>query len=101
MIATVITNRECSAPSAETSMLASVPRAVHGERSPSRSGIDETAADRVARQLDPVAHPELGEYVLAVALDRALADVQQMGDLVTGVRLRDELDDLLLADREI
>ena len=35
-----------------------------------RSGLDEPAADRVARQLDAVAHPELGQHVLAVALDR-------------------------------
>ena len=49
-------------------------------RSPqhARLGLDEPAPDRVARQLDAVAHPELGHQVLAVALDRLAADRQQL-----------------------
>src|SRR4051812_46541415 len=41
-----------------------------------RSRLDEAAADRVTRELDPVAHPELLEDVRAVALDGLLADGQ-------------------------
>ena len=65
-----------------------------------RSGLDEAAADRVARQLDAVAHPELGQHVLAVALDGLGADRQQLRDLLGRVRLGDQLDDLELARRQ-
>ena len=76
------------------------PRAVWGEDTIRRSETDEAAADRVARELDAVAHAELLEDVRAVALDRLLADEQHLGDLLVGVRLGDELDDLLLARGE-
>src|SRR5919202_2569264 len=66
----------------------------------SRSGLDEPAADRVARQLDAVAHAELLEDVGPVRLDGLLADRQQLGDLAVRVALGDELDDLLLARGE-
>src|SRR5688500_19545461 len=65
-----------------------------------RSGLDEAAADRVARELDAVAHAELLEDVGPVRLDRLLADREQLGDLAVRVALGDELDDLLLARRE-
>src|SRR5690349_1654587 len=57
---------------------------------PTRSGLDEAAADRVAGELHPVAHAELLEDVRAVALDRLLGDEQQLADLLVGVRLGDE-----------
>src|SRR6188472_2906689 len=41
----------------------------HGLCYPSR--LDQAAADRIAGELDAVAHPELAHQVLAVALDRA------------------------------
>src|SRR5215217_1544784 len=65
-----------------------------------RLWLDEAAADGVARQLDAVAHAELLEDVRAVTLDGLLADEQQVGDLLVGVGLGDQLDDLLLARRE-
>src|SRR4051794_16237807 len=58
--------------------------------------LDEPAADRVPRELDAVVHAELLEDVRPVPCDRLLADVQLVGDLVVGVRLGDELDDLEL-----
>src|SRR5215475_5214893 len=39
-----------------------------------RSGSDQSAADRVARELDAIAHPELLEDVRAVTLDGLLGD---------------------------
>src|SRR5215207_7384948 len=65
-----------------------------------RSGLDEPAADRVAHELDAIAHPELGENVGAVAFDGLLADHQQLGDLPAGAGLGDQLDDLGLARRQ-
>lgn len=46
-----------------------------------RSGLDESAADRVAGECDPIAHAELAQNVRAVALDRLLADREQLSDL--------------------
>lgn len=60
------------------------------------SGLDQPVADRVARQLDPVAHPQLLEDVRAVPLDRLAADHELLGDLLVGVGLGDELHDLCL-----
>ena len=40
-------------------------------------GLDQSAADRITRQLDTVAHAELVEDVLAVALDRLDADEER------------------------
>ena len=51
-------------------------------------------------QLDAVAHPELVEDVRAVTLDGLLADHQRLGDLLAGVGLGDQLDDLLFARGE-
>ena len=62
-----------------------------------RLWLDETAADRVAGELDTVAHAELLEHVGAVALDGLLADDERAGDLAVVVSLGDELDDLQLA----
>src|SRR5436853_1311380 len=59
--------------------------------------LDQAAADRVADELDPVAHPELAHRVGAVILDRLLGEVEDLGDLLGRVRLGDKLDDLLLA----
>src|SRR3954454_339454 len=61
------------------------------------SGLDQAAADRVADQLDAVAHAELAHRVGAVVLDRLLGEVEDLGDLFGRVRLDDELADLLLA----
>jgi len=36
------------------------------------AGLDEAAPDRVADELDPVAHPELAQDVRAVGFDRLL-----------------------------
>src|SRR5215212_7768748 len=58
---------------------------------------DEAAADRVARQVDAVAHAELLEDVRPVAVDRLAADDQHLRDLVARVALRDELDHFDLA----
>src|ERR671924_410236 len=44
-------------------------------------GLDETAADRVPRQLDAVTHPELLEDVRAVAVHGALEHVAGRADL--------------------
>jgi len=68
-----------------------------GPASAEASGLDEAAADRVARQLDTVTHPELLEHVRAVAIDRLLADEENFGDLLTGVALGDQLHHLELA----
>src|SRR5919198_6629800 len=65
-----------------------------------RSGLYEPATNRVARQLDAVAHAELLEDVAAVVLDGLLRDHQRRGDLVARVTLGDELDDLELARSE-
>src|SRR5687767_7306850 len=85
--------------------LARAARPIHPEGTPSGrgrdpvgpSGLHEPLADRVADELDPVAHAELGEDVRAMALDGLLADDQQLGDLARRVRLRDELEHLGLA----
>ena len=65
-----------------------------------RHGLYEPAADGVAGEFDAVAHAELFEDVRAVALDRLLGDEEHLADLLVGVRLGDELDDLLLARGE-
>ena len=52
------------------------------------SWFDETASDRVAGQIDAVAHAELGEDVGAVALDGLLADDEQFRDLPAAVAFR-------------
>src|SRR5687768_9509681 len=47
-------------------------------------GLDQPATNRVAGQLDAVAHAELVEDVLAVALDGLDADPELLGDLLRG-----------------
>src|SRR6185437_11104651 len=64
------------------------------------SRLDQSAPDRVAGELDAVAHAELVEDVLSVALDRLDADHELARDLLRGVRLRDQLQDLQLARRQ-
>src|SRR4051795_9855209 len=59
--------------------------------------VDQAAANRVARQVDAVAQPELLEDVRPVALDRLLAEDEQGGDLLRRVPLRDQLRDFFLA----
>src|SRR5437870_4596328 len=44
--------------------------------------LDQSALDRVAGELDPIAHAELLEDVGSVALHGLLADDQRLGDLV-------------------
>src|SRR5512132_1887980 len=61
------------------------------------SGLDETAADRVARQCDAVAQAELEQDVRAVSLDRLFADDEGLGDLAARVAVSDQLDDLAFA----
>src|SRR5699024_3972341 len=65
-----------------------------------RSGLDQPTPDGVAGELDAVAHPELVEDVLAVALDGLDADEERLRDLLRGVRLGDQLQDLELTRRE-
>src|SRR4029077_13588632 len=57
------------------------------------SRFDESVPNRIAGQLDAVAHAELLEDVRAVAIDRLLADHQGLGDLPVGIALGHELDD--------
>jgi hypothetical protein len=58
------------------------------------SGLHEAAADRVAGEFDAIMHAELFEDVRAMALDGLLADDQHVRDLVVGVGLGDEAEDL-------
>src|SRR3954447_23283871 len=60
------------------------------------SGLHEALADRVADELDAIAHAELGEDVRAVPLHRLLADDEHLGDVAGRVRLGDQLEDLRL-----
>src|ERR671914_1683619 len=62
-----------------------------------RLRLRQAAADGVASQVHPVAHPQLVEDVRAVALDGLVADNQQRCDLPARVALGDQLDDLGLA----
>src|SRR2546421_5229467 len=48
-------------------------------------GLDQAAADRVADQLDAVAHAQLAQHVRPVRLHGLLRQVQDLGDL--GVRV--------------
>ena len=59
--------------------------------------LDEPGADRVAGELQPVPQAELCEQVGPVPLDGLDADDEEVGDLLRGVALGDELEDLLLA----
>src|SRR3954452_1424922 len=63
-------------------------------------GLGQSAPDRVAHELDAVAHAELAQQVRPVRLDRLLREVQRLGYLLVRVRLGDQLQDLLLARRE-
>src|SRR3954454_20546291 len=63
-------------------------------------GFGEAPPDRVAHELDAVAHAELAQQVGLVRLDGLLGQVQDLGDLLVGVRLGDQLQDLLLARGE-
>src|ERR671911_2673419 len=62
--------------------------------------LDEAAPDRIARQLHAVAHTELREDVLAVAVHRTPADAELERDPVARPRLGDQLQDLELARGE-
>src|SRR5918999_6237647 len=62
-----------------------------------RLRLRQAAADGVASQVHPVAHPQLVEDVRAVALDGLVADHQQRCDLPARVALGAQLDDLGLA----
>jgi hypothetical protein len=53
--------------------------------------LDQSALDRIARELYAVAHAEFLEDVLAVAVDGLDADEERIGDLLRRVRLGDEL----------
>src|SRR5262249_5627826 len=65
------------------------------------SGLDQAVADRVPRQLDAVAQVQLREQVLAVPVDGARADHEDLGDLLRGVPLGDQGEDLRLAIGEL
>src|SRR5262249_23941916 len=58
------------------------------------------AADRIARQLGAIAHPQLVENVATVVVDRLARDHERVRDLVTRVTLSDQLHDLELAGGE-
>src|SRR5918997_2228110 len=64
------------------------------------SGLDQPAPDRVAHELDAVAHLELAHEVRAMGLDRLLRQMQRLADLLVRVRLGDELEHLALAQRQ-
>ena len=67
-------------------------------RTAPRSGLDEAATDRVAGELDPIAHAELVEDVRAVVLDGPFADREHRRDgRPLGSSLGDQLEDLELA----
>src|SRR3954468_2157808 len=70
------------------------------EGTPRSLGLGQAPADRVADELDPVAHAELAQQVGAVRLDGLLGEMQDLGDLLVRVRLGDQLEHLLLARRE-
>src|SRR6187399_17960 len=72
-------------PSSPEASFASASRA-NGSPLP-ESGLDQPASNRVARELHTVAHAELLEDVLAVAVDRLDADEELVGDLLRRVRL--------------
>src|SRR3954447_12646651 len=63
-------------------------------------GLGQSAPDRVAHELDAVAHAELAQQVRPVRLDGLLREVQRLGDLLVRVRLGDQLQDFLLARRQ-
>src|SRR5918992_587527 len=65
--------------------------------SDARLRLRQAAADGVASQVHPVAHPKLVEDVRAVTLDGLVADHKQLCDLPARVALGDQLDDLGLA----
>ena len=73
---------------------------LQADRRLARLRLDQAAADRVAGQLDAVAHAELVEDVLPVALDGLDADHELLGDLLRRVRLGDQLQHLQLARRQ-
>src|ERR671910_3513699 len=62
--------------------------------------LDESAPDRVTRELDAIAHAELFEDVGAVALDGFDADDEDLGDLLGAVRLGDQLQHFELPRRQ-
>src|SRR6266542_4257515 len=66
-----------------------------------RLRLDQALADRVADQLHAVAHAQLPHRVRAMVLNGLLRQMEDRGDLPVRVGLRDELDDLLLARREL
>src|SRR6185503_6276142 len=67
---------------------------------PRSLGFGQSPPDGVADQLDAVAHAELAQQVGPVRLDGLLGQVQDLGDLLVGVRLGDQLEHLLLARGE-
>src|SRR3954454_3896456 len=69
----------------------------HSVGTPAASRLDQPAADRVADELDAVAHAELAQDVRAVRLDGLLGQVQRLRDGLVRVGLRDQLEHLLLA----
>src|SRR6185436_12681817 len=83
----------CSAPCSPGYTSGSVISSSGGDR----LRLYETGADGVTGQLQPVAQAELRQQVRPVPLDGLDADEQHVGDLLGGVTLRDELEDLLLA----
>ena len=75
---------------------AAVPAALHTARTTTYASV-RPAADRVADELDAVAHAELAQQVRAVRLDGLLGQVQRLGDLLVGEGLGDQLQHFLLA----
>src|ERR1051326_920396 len=67
-------------------------RSIAGARRPHGWALrlDQAAADRVAGELDAVAHAELVEDVLPMPLDGLDADHELLGDLLRGVGLGDQ-----------
>src|SRR5215211_8931508 len=65
-------------------------------RPPGTLRLDQALADRVADELDAVAHAQLLHRVRAMVLDRLLGQVEDLRDLAVRVCLGDQLHHLLL-----
>src|SRR4051812_9727661 len=78
-----------TAPAAQRTSVVSASATRDGTRG--SLGFGEPAADRVAHELDAVAHAELAQQVRPVRLDGLLGEMQDLGDLLVRVRFGDQL----------
>src|SRR5215208_5293440 len=75
-------------------------RRTASQRPEQGSRLHQSAPDRVARQLDAVAHLKLLEDVRSVTIDGLVADDQSLGDLLAGQALGNQLHHIQLARGE-